>query len=126
MNSNLPIEYRWLRAHGLSGLTPWWFIDQSEEVHALQSGYERETDDDSGWLPFMRRQDCDDVAGFVVDKSKVTPQVVVVHLTWSGAIEPKGYPLKQGPLSFSEFMAQVVVPDSQEWMSEVELADITA
>ena len=126
MNPKLPIEYRWLRGHGIVGLTPWWFVDDSEEIQALQAEYERETGDSSGWMPFMRRQDCDDVAGFLVNKLEITAQVVVVHLTWSGVLEQQGFPLEQGPLHFGEFIAQVVVRDSQDWMSEGELAEITA
>ena len=94
----LPLPLRWLRAHGLRGLTPWHFIDSSDQSAGLRAQFRREmrggSQPEQDFLPFAERQDCDDVAGFVVENGEILNAVIVVHLTWApaGAKLPTGVP----------------------------------
>lgn len=58
---DLPIEYRWLKAHNFNVLTPWCFIEP-DDSDGIRSEYQKETGQDI--IPFARRQDQDDIAGF--------------------------------------------------------------
>jgi len=75
-------------AHGLVRLTPWHLLDGDQSNSGLRREYTLEASGGSvterDILPFAHRQDCDDVAGFVVDSGKVRDEVIVVHLTYRG------------------------------------------
>src|SRR4051812_48218815 len=83
-----PTEYRWLRAHGFKGLTPWHCLDDAGRAAVLRREFLAEVRGGSipvrDFLPFAAAQHMDDVAGFVVARGSVTPQVCVAHLTWRG------------------------------------------
>lgn len=119
----LPLAYRWLKAHGFKGLTPWYMVNP-EEVTGLNTEYTLETG--KHMLAFARRQDNDDVAGFELIEGAVTDRVVTVHLTWSRKREQAGWP----QMGFSEniwaWLTEVVFPDTQDWVSESELRDVIA
>ena len=85
----LPIEYRWLDANGFKGFVPWYLVAETGQ-ETLRAEYQKETGDD--FLPFARRQDRDDVAGFKVIKGEVRSAVVQVHLTWIGKLERESKP----------------------------------
>ena len=129
MDRRLPLSYRWIRAHGIKSLTPWHLIDSNSEAEALRTEYQAEVAESRASIPsdlrmFARRQDCDDVAGFIVDDGQMTGAVVVVHLTWSGKPEPDGWPSLTRFADFESWMTQEVWPTSLEWMSEEELGDL--
>jgi hypothetical protein len=92
----VPLPLRWLRAHGLRSLTPWHLLELPEEGRTLRAEFRKESaggaQPERDLLPFARRQDNDDVAGFVVDGSGVTTKVITAHLTWTGGAERPGYP----------------------------------
>jgi hypothetical protein len=121
----LPLELRWLLAHGLIRLTPWYFLESGDERRGLlraeykkevRGGSQRERD----VLPFAVRQDRDDVAGFVVEGGAVTTAIVTVHLTWAGRPEREGYPRIVRHCNIWEWMKSVI-DDTAEWCSEEDL-----
>ncbi|RYZ01377.1 MAG: hypothetical protein EOO73_35730 [Myxococcales bacterium] len=74
-------------------------------------------------LPFAHRQDCDDVAGFVVDNGEVREAVIEIHLTYRGGPEIPGYPQAKRFASFWEWLKSAI-DDSADWCGEEELADL--
>lgn len=119
-----PLPLRWIRAHGLKALTPWHLIEKEPEREALRREYSVEVSNGSqparDIYPFARRQDQDDVAGFVIADGIVTEAVVVVHLTWTAAPERPGYP---GTTRFENLWQWLksVIDDTAEWCSEEDL-----
>jgi len=121
LSAEVPLALRWLRAHGLRGLTPWHFINDSEESTGLRSEYRREVSGGSqpeqDFFPFARRQDQDDVAGFVVEHGTVTGKVIEVHLTWRGLAESSGWPGVERYDNVWEWM-KTVIDETAAWCSE--------
>jgi hypothetical protein len=121
---SLPLPLRWVRAHGLEGLTPWHWIDGDAQRDGLRREYRREvsagSQPEQDLLPFAARQDCDDIAGFEVADGKTLEVVLVVHLTWRGSPEVTGFPSVQRYASFWEWL-KAAIDDSAEWCSEDEL-----
>ncbi len=117
----LPLEYRWLKAHGFGGFPPWSLIDEPGQ-EGLRSEYMEETGED--FFPIARRQDCDDVAGFKVVSGELQREIVSVHLTWSGSREREGWPRKTTHVDMFDWLRNEVIPATQEWMSEDELVDL--
>ncbi|MFL1467582.1 hypothetical protein [Marinobacter sp. HN1S83] len=117
----LPIEYRWLKAHKFNGLLPWWFIENPGQ-EGLRLEYQKETGED--FYPFARRQDCDDVAGFKVVDGEILSIVVSVHLTWAGKRELEGFPARAEYTNIFHWLSEEVVPETAEWVTEEDLADL--
>lgn len=118
---NLPLEYRWIKAHKFQGLTPWYLVEPLNS-DGLRKEYQLETGRDI--IPFARRQDNDDIAGFEVVDKQPTSKVLTVHLTWTGKLERKGYPVIKESKNIFSWISEVVIPATQDWMSEEELADL--
>jgi hypothetical protein len=122
-----PLPLRWIRAHGLQSLTPWHFVDDPSERAGLQKEFRLEVSAGSqpvtDILPFARRQDCDDVAAFIVEAGTVTDDVVIVHLTWRQGPEQPGYPSIHRCRDFWDWL-ETALADTREWASEDELADL--
>ena len=118
---NLPLEYRWLKAHKFEGLTPWYLVDPMDS-NGVRKEYQLETGKDI--LPFARRQDNDDIAGFEVVNDQPTSKILTVHLTWSSKLERKGYPITKASKNIFSWISDTVIPATQEWMSEEDLLDI--
>ena len=116
----LPLEYRWLKANGFEGFIPWYFIEDSF-ISELRSEYKKESGED--FYPFARRQDRDDVAGFIVFNGEVHKEVISVHLTWAGK-QVRGFPRKTIFKDIFEWIKNEVILDTSEWMSEDDLQDI--
>ncbi|MGV6853080.1 MAG: hypothetical protein ACWA5R_13005 [bacterium] len=117
----LPLEYRWLEANGFKGFVPWQLIDEAQ-IKGLRSEYQKETGED--FYPFAQRQDCDDVAGFKVINGTIESAVVYVHLTWSGKNENNDYPSRTEFSDMFGWLKEVVISDTEDWMSEEDLEDI--
>ena len=117
----LPIEYRWLKAHNFEGLRPWYFIDPFKS-EGIRKEYQLETGNDI--IPFARRQDNDDIAGFEIIDNKIQKKVLTVHLTWSSKLEREGYPSTRETINIFEWLEQVVIPETINWINEDELEDI--
>jgi len=117
----LPIEYRWLKAHNFNVLTPWYFVDPMNS-EGIRREYQAETGLDI--IPFARRQDNDDIAGFRVEKGVIKKNVLSVHLTWSSKLERNGYPITRESIDLIEWVQDIMIPESKEWMAEEELEDI--
>lgn len=122
----LPLAYRWLRANGFERLVPWYLIDDEEISKALGAEYRKESGRDS--CPFARRQDNDDIAGFEMRGGEILERVISVHLTWSGRREQPGFPVESAPPQDDVFawLVNVVIPDTLAWMSEREVAELSA
>lgn len=72
---------------------PWTPIASEDERNALEAELSRELAPmhplyQNMALPLAKRLDCDDVA-FVLARGRIA----IVHLTWSSAEEPDGFPL---------------------------------
>lgn len=72
-------------------------------------------------LPFARRQDNDEIAGFPVSGSNVQSTLLTVHLTWLGRREEGGYPSAKSSKDFFDWVSEVVFPATREWMAEEDL-----
>lgn len=117
----LPIEYRWLKAHNFNILTPWYFIEP-EDSTAIRTEYQKETGKDI--IPFARRQDRDDIAGFKIIKGEMQSAVLTVHLTWTSRLESNGFPRTMESSDMIEWIKNIMLPDSQEWITEEDLNEI--
>ena len=122
-----PTEYRWLRAHGFRGFTPWHCLDDADRAAGLRREFLAEVEGGSipvqDFLPFAFAQHTDEVAGFVVADGAATAQVCVVHLTWRGRAESPGWPSYKLSSDVWEWLATVGT-QSREWCSPEELADL--
>lgn len=116
----LPLEYRWLKANGFKGFTPW-YLTEDAFTKELKLEYKKETGED--FYPFARRQDRDEVAGFIIHNGEIQNAVISVHLTWAGK-QVKGFPNKRLFKDLFEWIKNEVIPDTREWMSEDDLQDI--
>jgi len=119
---DLPIEYRWLKAHNFNILTPWYFVEPDNSL-GIRKEYQNETGQDI--IPFARRQDNDDIAGFKVIDGEIQKTVLTIHLTWTSKLERNGYPITRESSDLIEWIKKIMLPESQEWMTEDELADMT-
>ena len=117
----LPIEYRWLKAHNFEGLRPWYFIDPFNSG-GLRKEYQLETGKDI--IPFARRQDNDDIAGFEIIDNEIQNKVITVHLTWSSKMEREGYPNLKDSIDIFKWLENIVIPETKDWINEEELNDI--
>ena len=120
----VPLPLRWLRAHGLRSLTPWHLLELPEEGRTFRAEFRKESAGGSqperDFLPFARRQDNDDVAGFVVDGSGVTAKVITAHLTWVGGAERQGYPHITRYADIWEWL-KAVIDETAQWCSEEDM-----
>jgi len=117
----LPIEYRWLKAHNFNILTPWYLVDPNDS-EGIRKEYQAETGLDI--IPFARRQDNDDIAGFRIEKGVIKKNVLTVHLTWSSKLESNGFPITRESNDIIEWIKSIMLLESLEWMTEEELEDI--
>jgi len=123
MKEQLPLLYRWVRAHGIDRLTPWYFLEptDTEHIQGLRREYRAEVGGAKDIYPFARRQDNDTIAGFLVEGGALTEAVVTAHLTWTGKEELPGFPGEEQHATFAQWFLNVVLSDAREWMSEEDL-----
>ncbi|ELP33362.1 hypothetical protein [Rhodopirellula baltica] len=126
-DSSIPLPLRWILAHGITSLTPWYFLDDAERIEGLRNQYRREVSGGSqpisDCLPFARRQDNDDVAAFAIVDNVVTAEVIDVHLTWATDPERPGFPrLERYPDFWTWFKS--AVDASADWATEDDLDDV--
>ena len=128
-DASLPLPVRWVAAHGITWLTPWSLIDEASTRAGLRRQFQLEVSGGSreitDCLPFARRQDCDDVAAFVVSDGVFTHEVIVAHLTWRDGPERDGFPGMERFPTFWDWFARAI-RDSSEWASEEALPDVIA
>ena len=122
-DTSVPLPLRWLVAHGVTSLTPWHFLADHDRVAALRAEYRAETADGRDCIPFAVRQDCDDVAAFVVSGGKTTDAVVDVHLTYTRSAERKGFPTERRYKTFWAWLKSAI-DDSADFASELDLDEI--
>lgn len=118
----LPLTYRWLKAHKFELLTPWHW--ENHRIAALQKEYNKETDQDI--YPFASRQDNDDIAGFKIVNGEITETVLNVHLTWSSKRERTGYPSTEEFANILEWIKAKMLSETIDWITEDELTDLNA
>ena len=124
----LPLPYRWIRAHGLQRLTPWLFVfdDQAFAQRWREKYRQRHTRlclaFRDAW-PFASRQDRMEVAAFELRRGRATGKVIVVDEDfcdqWGGKV---GGTLETYQ-SFMYWLASAL-SDAEVWMTEEDLADI--
>ena len=117
----LPLEYRWLKAHNFEGFTPWYIVEP-EKSEGIRKEYQLETGKDI--IPFARRQDNDDIAGFDIINRNPTSKVLIVHLTWSSKNESNGYPIVKTSENIFDWIKNGVIPATEDRMSEEDLEDL--
>ncbi len=126
-DSSIPLPLRWIRAHGITSITPWHFLDNADTVSRLRNQYRSEVSAGSqpisDCLPFAKRQDCDDIAAFVVADGIVTGEVIDVHLTWAPKPELPGFPSLD---HYSDFWAWLksAVDATADFANDIDLDDI--
>lgn len=111
----VPVGYRWLIDRGLAGFRPNsqlqpWYLLTGEEVFSVSDRWPR-TDEPAEMHAFARRQDCDDLACFVVGRDGSEPGVVVLH-GWT----PSGYEVVARFDSIWDWLKRVV-SDIEEWVA---------
>jgi len=122
-DQSIPLPLRWLVAHGITSLTPWHVLRDQDRIAALRAEYKAETADQRDCLPFAVRQDCDDMAAFVISNGSVTDSVIDVHLTYSRSPERDGFPNENRFKTFWEWFKSAV-NDSADFASELDLEEI--
>lgn len=124
-NTSIPLPLRWLLAHGITSLTPWHFLADCDRIAALRAEYQAETADERDCLPFATRQDCDDIAAFVISDGVVTKNVIKVHLTYARGPEREGFPSAERYDSFWAWLKSAV-DDSSNFATELDFEEIAA
>jgi len=131
--NHFPLAYRWFIAKGLTRWEPWYFLDTVETVEEAPGFAEKEifarefkleTGADFDVYLFARRQDMDDYAFFVFRDGKIEDKVVSVHMSFAKRRE-LGDPLRYTAIryTFMQWLRKEVIPDVEDWMSEVDLYD---
>jgi hypothetical protein len=117
----LPLAYRWLRSHGLTGLTPWHFYDDESMARAWRETYRKETRKDA-W-PFASHQGRMEVAAFPLRCGRTDGKVVVVDTDIFDTMGGKSHGVIH---TYSSFFAwfKAAIQEAEEWMTEEDLADI--
>jgi hypothetical protein len=122
-NQELPVGYRWLVLKKLVDLCPWYLIEEQRQAEGFRHELLREiaspnTSPIEDWFPFARRQDRDDFAGFVIEDGQVKPEVVVVHLTFTGHPEHPPLPIIHRFSTLWSWLQTEVVPAWEAWVDE--------
>ncbi|MFN7133097.1 MAG: hypothetical protein ACK4N5_13545 [Myxococcales bacterium] len=125
----LPLPYRWTMALGMTRLPPWHFLGTARQAQALRKEFLLEIAPPNrcpikDWMPFARREDTDDVAGFVLEKGKPSGAVAVVHLTWRGAAEQPGWPSLERYEDFWAWLRKDALESTRQWASEPALKEL--
>jgi hypothetical protein len=110
----LPYGYRWFVENKLVNLRPWYFITEQSTSDAFRREFIKETSDPNpskvkDLQPFAMVGGNDDVAGFAIHAGRVSNEVVVVHLTWSGRSEFEGFPGMTRYADIWEWFADCVI-----------------
>jgi hypothetical protein len=106
----MPTSYNWLLEQQLVGykaftnLQPWHYFP---DEHCFLTKSEWPKVVASNLLVFAKRQDCDDMAGFVVADGKLTGEVQLIH-GWCG----NGFEVMKAGLTFWTWL-QLVIEDIQ-------------
>lgn len=121
MTHELPLSYRWLKANGINQLVPWYMTSENEGKFANKH-FENESVENRKIITFARRQDRDDFAGFEIVDNKIMEKIIYFHPSFSKHKE-SNLINKEFPDIWT-FLKEVVIPDSEEWMTEVDLLDL--
>jgi hypothetical protein len=122
-SQELPVGYRWLVLKGLVDLCPWYLTEEQKQAEGFRHELLREialpnTSPIEDWFPFARRHDRDDFAGFVIEEGQVKPEVVVVHLTFTGCPERPPWPSMHRFPTLWSWLQTEVVPAWEAWVDE--------
>jgi len=119
----LPFAYRWAVANGLTSFTPWHLLTSPDEAAALRRQFVREFSPGTDCWPIARRQDMDEMAGFLLTDGRVEERVVSVHLTWGAQM----YPLSEQAVyaDFWAWLTREVSPTMAGWgAGEVDVEEL--
>jgi hypothetical protein len=119
----LPRPYRWIRAHGLRGITPWHFdYDDERLCRGWRTLYQQYTGKDA-W-PFAAYAAYFKTAAFPLQDGHADGQVIIVDMdivdTWGGCT-PGGTIAEF--TSFSDWLSSAL-GESQELATEETLANV--
>lgn len=112
----LPFAYRWLVEQGLIQFGRWHFVDTQDASDAFRAEFRREVAAPNpssirDMQSFAQHGACDDFAGFVVGEGEPGQEVLCVHLTFSGKIEPAGYPSMTLYANVWEWLSDCVIEE---------------
>jgi hypothetical protein len=111
----MPVGYRWLIDRGLVGFEPNsalqpWYLLSDDQMFFVSDRWPR-SEESSRLYAFARRQDCDDLACFVMKDDISQPGIAVIH-GWT----PDGYEVAARYESIWEWL-QGVMRDIEEWVA---------
>ena len=115
----LPLAYRWLVAHGLIHFKPWHIAPDPDDGGASRAAFRIETGYRRDVLPFARRQDNDDTAGFEIIDGRPTSRVIAYHPAFVNRLNAHLIDAEFDDLW--SFLAARVVDDMRWWADESEL-----
>ena len=117
-----PLSYRWITSQGCRSLLPWHFC-MADDNSSAERAFSIESNCGQRVEVFARRQDNDDCAGFIIDGGEVTHRVIYFHPSYGEQPNP-GIVTSEHP-DIHDFVAKVMLPDTQDWESEDEFEDLT-
>ena len=118
----LPLAYRWLRAHGLIHFKPLHLKVDLTDGGACRAASRIEAAFLRDALPFARRQDNDDTAGFEVVDGRCTDRVIAFHPSYVG--RPNSHLIKAEFDDLWIFLSRQVVDDKRWWADDAELDEM--
>jgi hypothetical protein len=120
----LPLAYRCVRSHGLTGLTPWHFYDDESDARAWRKTYRRNNFLLKDAWPFAWHQGRLEVAAFPLRCGMTNGKVVVVDCDFLDTnMGGRSYKVIETYPSFFAWLRDVI-EETEERMSEEDLAQI--
>jgi len=112
----LPNNLRWFLVQKSISFIPWHI---EEKPRGLSNVFKSEDIEQREVFVFAYRQDCDDLAGFLVIDGEITDQVIYFHPSYTSnpkAQRESDWSIVTGEYNdIFEFFAAVVVSDMREW-----------
>lgn len=112
----LPNNLRWFLVQKSTTFVPWHL---EEKPRGLNNVFKSEDIEQRELFVFAYRQDCDDLAGFLIVDGLITDKVIYFHPSYTSnpkAQRESGWSIVTGEYNdIFEFFAEVIVPDMREW-----------
>ena len=112
----IPNSLKWFLVQKSTSFTPWHL---ENEPRGLKNPFKSEDLEGREVYVFAYRQDCDDLAGFLLVDGIITEKVIHFHPSYtsnSDTQKASGWSIVNGEYEdIFEFFAKVVMPDMKEW-----------